>query len=71
MALIGGLCQHANTAKNVTDKMNSEGTSVTEEWEIKFTRNLQRNLSDTTIFIFYLSMATCFGLQRQSSGHHY
>ena len=29
------------------------------------------NPSNSTTFIFYLNMTTCFGLQRQSSGHHY
>jgi hypothetical protein len=35
MALMGGLCQHANTFKNGTDKMNSEATRATGVWEIK------------------------------------
>ena len=71
MASIGGLCQHANTFKNGTDKMISGGTSVTEEWEIKLTRNRQRNLSDKSNLVFYLNMNKCFGLQRPPSGHHY
>jgi hypothetical protein len=71
MALIGGLCQHANTFKNGIDKVISEETRATEEWEIKFTSNPQRNLPDTITFIFYLNMTTCFGLQRPPSGHRY
>jgi len=60
MALNGGTCQHSNTLKNGTDEINSEGTRTTEMWEIKFTKNLQRNLSDTTALICLLKHDNMF-----------